>query len=57
MGIVLLAWWFVTSGAVAEERIISPAVLPSPVEVIRSFPSLWNERALVQSIAASMRAC
>jgi NitT/TauT family transport system permease protein len=55
MGVVLLAWWFVTSGAVAEERIVSPAVLPSPMEVIRSFSSLLNERALVQSIAASLR--
>ena len=55
MGIVLLVWWFVTSGSVAEERIVSPAQLPSPVEVIRSFPSLLNERNLVASIAASMR--
>ena len=55
MGIVLLAWWFLTWGATAEERIISPAVLPSPMEVVRSFPSLWYERALVQSIAASLR--
>ena len=46
MGIVLLAWWFLTWGATAEERIISPAVLPSPMEVVRSFPSLWYDRAL-----------
>jgi ABC-type nitrate/sulfonate/bicarbonate transport system permease component len=55
MGIVLLLWWFVTSGSVAEERIISPAVLPSPMEVVRSFPSLWNERFLMQSVAASLQ--
>ena len=55
MAIVLLAWWFLTWGATAEERIISPAVLPSPMEVVRSFPSLWSERALMQSIAASLR--
>jgi ABC-type nitrate/sulfonate/bicarbonate transport system permease component len=55
MAAVLLAWWFVTSGAVPEERIVSPAQLPSPVEVLKSFPSLWNERHLVESIAASMR--
>ena len=55
MGLLLLVWWFVTSGSVAEERLVSPAVLPSPMEVLRSFPSLLNERALVQSIAASLR--
>src|SRR4051812_38319549 len=55
IGIVLLVWWFITSGAVAEERIVSPAVLPSPMEVVRSFPSLLNERALLQSVAASLR--
>jgi NitT/TauT family transport system permease protein len=55
MGVVLLLWWFVTSGSVAEERIISPAVLPSPMEVVKSFPSLWNERFLMQSVAASLQ--
>jgi ABC-type nitrate/sulfonate/bicarbonate transport system permease component len=55
MGTVLLIWWFITSGAVAEERLVSPAVLPSPAEVVRSFPSLLNERSLPESIAASMQ--
>jgi NitT/TauT family transport system permease protein len=55
LGLVLLVWWFITSGSVAEERIVSPAVLPSPMEVVRSFPSLLNERALLESIAASLR--
>jgi ABC-type nitrate/sulfonate/bicarbonate transport system permease component len=55
MGIVLLVWWFVTSGTVAEERIVSPAVLPSPMEVLKGFPSLLNERHLLESVAASMR--
>lgn len=55
IGVALLVWWFITSGAVNEERIVSPAVLPSPVEVVESFPSLLNERDLLASIAASMR--
>jgi NitT/TauT family transport system permease protein len=55
IGVVLLLWWFVSSGSVAEERIVSPAVLPSPVEVVKSFPSLLNERHLIESVAASMR--
>src|SRR5712691_1420888 len=55
MGIVLFVWWIVTTGGGSEERLISPVILPSPAEVIRSFPSLLNDRALVQSIAATLR--
>lgn len=51
---VLLVWFLLTRGA-AEERVISPAVLPGPVEVFGSIGSLVGERALVQSIAASLR--
>ena len=43
------------SGAGAEDRLVSPVILPSPLEVIRSFPSLLNERALLQSIAATLQ--
>jgi NitT/TauT family transport system permease protein len=55
LGIALLVWWFVTSGAAAEERIVSPAVLPSPGEVVTSFPALFNQRNLLEGIAASMQ--
>ena len=55
LAVALLLWWFVTSGAVAEERIVSPAVLPSPAEVWRSFPSLVTERNLIEGIAASLQ--
>lgn len=52
--LVLLAVWFVvTAGAEAESRIISPTILPSPVEVLKSFPSLWFDRALVRNLAVS----
>jgi NitT/TauT family transport system permease protein len=54
VGVLLLLWWLVTLG-VPEERMISPVILPSPVEVIRSFPSLLYERALLQSIAATLK--
>ncbi len=49
---LLLAWVFVTSGA-AEERIISPTILPSPAEVVASFPLLWFDRALTRNFAVS----
>jgi NitT/TauT family transport system permease protein len=52
---IVVVWWLATLGASAESRLISPVILPSPAEVIRSFPSLLNERALLQSIAATLR--
>ena len=54
VGVVVLIWWLITAGAV-ENRLVSPIILPSPTEVIRSFPSLLNERALLQSIAATLK--
>jgi NitT/TauT family transport system permease protein len=55
LAVVVLLWWLATMGIGSEDRLISPIILPSPMEVIRSFPSLLNERALVQSIAATLR--
>jgi len=51
----LLLWWAFTAGATPESRMISPVVLPSPAEVLRSLPSLWTERALLESVAATLR--
>src|SRR6478752_2350250 len=55
VGVVVLIWWIATSGLGSEDRWISPVILPSPGEVIRSFPSLLKERALLQSIAATLK--
>jgi ABC-type nitrate/sulfonate/bicarbonate transport system permease component len=55
MGVVVLLWWIATTGLGAEDRLISPVILPSPGEVFRSFPVLLNERALLQSIAATLK--
>ncbi len=52
--VLLLIWWGLTSGASAEERVISPAVFPSPMEVVRGFPSLVTDRNLIGGIAASL---
>ena len=54
LGLVVLAWWLVTLGP-AESRVVSPVVLPGPREVFASFASLLNERALLESIAATLR--
>jgi len=46
-------WWLLTGNAPAEERVISPTILPSPLEVLHSFRSLWFERALTRNLAVS----
>jgi NitT/TauT family transport system permease protein len=55
IGAVVLFWWLATIGAAPEDRLISPVILPSPAEVARSFPSLLNDRGLIQSIAATLK--
>jgi ABC-type nitrate/sulfonate/bicarbonate transport system permease component len=55
VALVLLLWFLVTLGAIPEQRLVSPVILPSPWEVARSFGTLWNERALAASIVATLR--
>jgi ABC-type nitrate/sulfonate/bicarbonate transport system permease component len=55
VAVVVLVWWIATTGLGSEDRWISPVILPSPLEVMRSFPVLLNERALMQSIAATLK--
>jgi ABC-type nitrate/sulfonate/bicarbonate transport system permease component len=55
LGLVVLLWWLATRGHDPEARLISPVILPSPAEVVRSFPSLLWDRGLVPSIAATLR--
>ena len=51
--ILLGIWWLMTSGPV-EERTISPTILPSPAEVVKSIPELFR-RDLVLHTLASLR--
>ena len=51
--LLLGAWFVVTWSPRAEDRIISPTILPSPVEVLKSFPSLWFDRALMRNLLTS----
>jgi NitT/TauT family transport system permease protein len=51
--IVIGLWWAVTAGPTPESRWISPTILPSPLEVVRSFPSLWFDRALTRNLSVS----
>lgn len=51
--LILLTWFFLTKGANPEDRIISILILPSPMEVLLSFKSLWFEAELSRSVLAS----
>src|SRR3954467_12286982 len=55
VALLFVFWWIATLGATPEARWISPVILPSPLEVARSFPALWKERDLLASIVATMR--
>jgi ABC-type nitrate/sulfonate/bicarbonate transport system permease component len=53
--VVFVLWFLATFGAIPEQRLISPVILPSPVEVAKSFGPLWTERDLLDSIIATLR--
>ena len=55
VAIVVLLWWLLTLGATPESRVISPVLLPSPGQVMRGIPALFSERALVASVAATLK--
>jgi NitT/TauT family transport system permease protein len=48
VGVLLLAWWFVTRGE-PNERMVQPLILPNPIEVLKSFVPLHTEQGLVRS--------
>jgi NitT/TauT family transport system permease protein len=52
IGVVLAVWWFLTRGQIGE-RIVQPLILPSPMEVLRSFAPLHLEQGLVRSALTS----
>lgn len=55
VALLAVVWWIATRGAGSEDRWISPIILPSPREVAASLPSLFRERALLESVAATLR--
>ena len=55
VAMIMLIWWLLTLGATPESRAVSPVLLPSPGEVIRGVPALFTERALVASVAATLK--
>jgi ABC-type nitrate/sulfonate/bicarbonate transport system permease component len=55
VAVLVALWWLVTRGATPETRLVSPVILPAPGEVVRSFGTLWTERGLAASIAATLQ--
>ena len=53
VAIVLASWWLATRGEKFEDRLLSPLILPSPVEVVKAFPELHLHQGLVRSIFLS----
>src|SRR6187401_2302890 len=51
--LVIGGWWFLTRGDRIEDRVLSPLILPSPMEVLRAFPRLHFEQELVRSALRS----
>ena len=53
--VVIAVWWALTRGDIPELRPVSPVLLPSPMEVVRSVPVLFTERGLMESIFATLK--
>ncbi len=53
--VVGLAWWWATAGQFAEERWLSPVVLPSPAETFADFRHLWFDAALTRNTLRTLR--
>ncbi len=49
------AWWWLTRGAEADQRILTGTVLPSPAETFAKFPELWFDLALTRNTLVSLR--
>lgn len=52
--LLALGIWAALTWGQAEDRVLSPVILPSPYEVAVSFPSLWFDRALSRSAIVSL---
>src|SRR5690606_2112079 len=53
--VCLAIWWFVTWGEQGEMRIVSPLILPSPVETFSGFRDLWFEGQLTRNTLTTLR--
>ena len=47
-------WWFLTRGAIVEERILNSNTIPSPAETFADLHNLWFDGALSRNVVASL---
>ncbi len=55
VGLLLLTWWYLTRGAISEERIIAANKLPSPGESWERLGPLFGEKQLIGNVLTSLR--
>ena len=57
VGLVLASWFIVTAGD-AEARLVSPTMLPSPVETLLAIPQVFGQRRLLANTLVTLgRVC
>lgn len=54
---VLAVWFLITAGRSGEERLVSPLILPSPVETLAEVPGLFREGMLGDMLVTLRRVC
>lgn len=52
---LVLGVWFLSTHGAPEERLVSPTLLPAPLEVLASVPALAADGALVDAVVATLR--
>ena len=51
----VLAVWFLATSGEGEDRFISPAMVPSPVETARAIPQVFGERKLLANTLVTLK--
>ena len=54
---VLAVWFLATAGRTGEERLVSPLILPSPVETLGEVPGLFRKGMLGDMLVTLRRVC
>lgn len=50
VSLVMAGWFWLTSGARPEDRLISILIMPNPVDMVRAVPDIWFDYALMRNI-------
>src|SRR5437016_1941440 len=55
VALLMVSWWLLTRGERNEDRIVNVTILPSPLEVVKSFAPLHLDQALVRNAFTSIQ--